>query len=225
MKNKTALIMCLWRRISNLKRTLDLLSKQSSKEFDIFLWNNNIQEKENIENIVGQFKFTSIEVKHSKENIGGIGRFYFAKNISNNGYENVIFIDDDQIFDENLIRDFISVYEKNSVKSWWAWRAKESYFDRVRCQKDGDKPNYCGTGGMICDIEIFKDNRVISEIPKQFQFIEDLWVSYFANHILGWKLGVVNTNLKILEDGKDQYVKLKKDKDIFYKQLKKTGWK
>lgn len=222
--NDVALVMCLWKRIPLLDRTLRLLSNQKYKNFDIFLWNNNNKLSDSVESIVKKYSFTKIQIQHSLENIGGIGRFYYSKKLYSDGYKKIIFIDDDQIFDDKLILDFVSKYEPKSLKSWWAWRANDSYFDRKRCVDDKITPNYCGTGGMICDAEIFSNDKLFSDIPKNFQFIEDLWISYFAQHILKWKLGVILTNLKIEEDGKDQYVKLKKDKDTFYKLLKQTGW-
>jgi hypothetical protein len=92
-------------------------------------------------------------LENSPTNIGGIGRFHLAKKI---GKKRILFIDDDQIFGENLVADAHGQFRERTVKSWWAWKIRSSYFDRTRVKTGA--ADYCGTGGMLVDGDIFKIN-------------------------------------------------------------------
>jgi hypothetical protein len=221
--NKIALIMCTWKRINFLQRTIDLLSTQLNKDFDFYIWNNNQSIIEQLNTIIKPYNW--IKVKHSESNIGGIGRFYYAKEICNE-YEKIAFIDDDQIFDNTLIQCFHNEYEPKTVKSWFAWKFKSNnYWDRFRITT-GEEANYCGTGGQIIDASVFNDSELLKTIPEKYKFIEDVWLSYYCNHKKNWKLKSTKTvKIQIQEDGHDQFVKLKELKTEFLRYLIKQGWK
>ena len=213
-----AIVMCTWKRVSRLKETLNLLSNQTYKNIKLHIWNNNFSEKENIENIIKSYPKLNIEVVNSENNVGGIGRFLYAKKIANE-FSKIIFIDDDQIFNNNFIEDFNNMYQPKSIISWFGWKMHGSYYNRTRIN-NLTECDYCGTGGMLIDSSIFLDERLY-DIPKEYIFIEDLWLSYFAKYEHSYKLIGCNIYLQIINDGNDQYVKLKNLKEKFYTFLEK----
>jgi hypothetical protein len=221
-ENKVAVIMCTWRRIGRLQHTINMLLKQNNKHFDLYIWNNNIKIIFEINQIIAEYPW--ISVHHSPKNIGGIGRFHYAHNISNS-YDKVLFIDDDQDFSVNLIKNAHEQFEPKTLKSWWAWDIKDNYWNRTRILKQNTvEPIYCGTGGMIIDSELFKNNNVFTSCPINYKFIEDLWLSFYAKNVFNYKLDYFNSDIKIIIDNKDQYVKLKNKKGELYKILKNNNW-
>jgi glycosyltransferase involved in cell wall biosynthesis len=210
------IVMCTWKRISKLDETLKMLSKQTYKNFKFHIWNNNIHEKDQVTKIIEKYSNLQIEVYHSSENIGGIGRFHYATKIADK-YSKILFFDDDQIFNNEFIEDFDKLYKPKSVISWFGWKMNGSYYNRSRVI-DLKECNYCGTGGMLVDSKIFLDKRILN-IPKEFSFIEDLWLSYFAKYEHFYRLYGCSIDLKIIEDGNDQYKNLKPLKEKFYSYL------
>jgi len=216
--NDIAIIMCTWKRIHRLHITLDLLNKQTNNNFDFFIWNNNINEKDRLDEIVKNSNLNfNLTVHHNKINEGGIGRFMYAKEI-NNKYKKVIFIDDDQEFGENMVKVFNDNYKDKTIHSWYSFRTINSYWHRVKV-KHLEKCNYCGTGGMIVDSEIFNNDKVF-EIPLKYKFLEDLWLSYVAENE-GWGLFGVDNDITIIVDNLDQCLPIPHLKVEFWNYLYK----
>jgi hypothetical protein len=215
---RIALIFCTWKRVYRLQDTLNDLDSQTFKDFDIFIWNNNIKEVLNINNIIkNQNKL--INVHHSKNNIGGIGRFYYAKMISN-FYDIIIFIDDDQKLENDVVEKMISNFKIETISSWWGWSIKNQYWERNRIL-DFSEVDYCGTGGMILDSKIF--NKIdLKKIPQKYKFIEDLWFSFVAKYEFEYKLQGGDFNITLVTDGNDQYSNLINLKNEFYNYLVET---
>lgn len=216
MDKRIAVIMCTWRRINRLPKTIGMLESQTYKSFDFYVWNNNVNERVNVDNLA-KSNIISIAVNHSKENVGGIGRFYYAQRIANE-YDYVLFVDDDQTFTNTFIAHMTSLAKPASIVSWFGWKIHGEYFNRTRIQNMGEV-DYCGTGGMIIDSKIFKNIKY--NLPKQFLFVEDLWLSYYAKYEHGFKLYGCDAPIQIEVDGKDQYVKLKNTKNELLSYLNK----
>ena len=215
--DKLAIIMCTWKRINFLSNTIKMLESQTEKNFSFFIWNNNSKITNQINEIISKSSL-DIKIHNSNENIGGIGRFYYAKKI-NKEYSKVLFIDDDQKFSNKFVEQMLSYYDQKSIVSWWGWKIKDSYFNRER-KINLESVDYCGTGGMILPSIVF-DSKIIFEIPKKYQFIEDLWLSYIAKYELGFILKGCKADIEIITDGNDQYVALKKLKEEMYLYFKK----
>jgi len=203
------LIMCYWRRPENLPMTLKALDSQINKNFTFHVWNNNISDTIKLRNTLGN----SVDIYNSPKNIGGIGRFHMAKSI---GAKKIMFIDDDQWFGSTLIQDGHDSFEEKKVKSWWAWKINSTYTNRVRLTTG--KADYCGTGGMLVDGDIFANPRILDP-PMGYSFIEDLWLSMVATK-MGWSLEPLDTQIRIIEDQKDQYRGLMNKKIKFYNEYK-----
>jgi hypothetical protein len=212
---KVAVVFCTWKRVYRLKELLQDLLNQTYSNFDVFIWNNNTKEVDVIESIVKNFKL-KINIKHSEKNIGGIGRFYYAKEICDN-YEKIIFIDDDQKLGSDVIEKMVNRHKDNTVLSWWGWLVGSNYFDRIRI-KTFNRVDYCGTGGMVIDSKIFKSLE-LNDIPKKYEFIEDLWLSFIAKYDFNYELLGGDFDIEIKYDGNDQFNNLIPLKKEFYNYL------
>jgi len=218
-----AVIMCVWKRIELLEGTLKNLELQTNKNFSLYLWNNNKEIVEEVNKIINHNYGYNIFVNHSEQNIGGIGRFYYANKIFKN-FKKILFIDDDQYFDENLISNCFDQFEEKTIKSWWSHKiVSNNYYNRVRVTKENsfEEIDYCGTGGMLIDSSIF-ENEKIFECPSKYVFIEDLWLSFYAKYKLNWNLKNLNVHIKTHRDGKDQFGSIRKLKKEFYNFLLKN---
>lgn len=228
MKNNdcVAIIMCVWKRPERFEKTLNMLLNQKNKNFILYIWNNNIKIKNIINDISSKYiNNIVINIKHSNVNIGGIGRFYFARDIMNK-HEKIIFIDDDQDFNDQMVNYFIKQYDVNAVKSRWAFIFGDKYSSRKRIFDYNIDVGYCGTGGMILPSFIF-ENDIIFNIPKKYGFIEDLWLSYIVNHYLNMRLlsiGDSDDYIFQVVDNKDQSTKqMVPLKNEFLKYLRTIG--
>jgi len=206
--------MCTWKRIERLPITIQLLEKQNYKDFTFCIWNNNLDIKDEINRITAASGL-NIEVHHNPENIGGLGRFYFAK--QKDGI--IIFIDDDLEFDETMVKYFVDTYKPKHISSWHAFKIKGGYWNREQVHS-GDC-DYAGTCGMVADSSVFKDSRLFSELPDEYKFVEDLWLCYFAKYEHSYKIQACAPNIWAINDGKNQCNNLFKTKDLFLTELKR----
>jgi hypothetical protein len=209
-------IMALWQRIPMLERIAGSLQMQKDAKPILYLWNNNLAEKDRINKIVSKLQIP-VMVLHSQTNIGGFGRFFLAREVQSK-HRFIIFIDDDQVPTRTYLSDVIQEYQSRHISSQWAYQFPNSvnYWHKVLPEKGG-LADYCGTGGMIADSTIFTKKAVFL-CPKRYWFVEDLWLSYVA-YQLGWKLTRSNTDLEILQDGLDQFSSLIDTKTSMLKYL------
>lgn len=201
-RNVTAVIMCTYNRIHRLQRTIDLLKKQTVNNFDFHICNNNPDHKSVVDGLCENNPDTVTTVKHSI-NVGGIARFIRAKEIAGQ-VEKVIFIDDDQDFKSTLIEDMTDCYENNTINSWWGWTVGNNYMHRQRVYDTTRQADYCGTGGMIIDSNIFK-TLDLSSVPEEYAFIEDLWLSFVARYEYNYKLYGRDFPIVNIDDRQDQW--------------------
>jgi hypothetical protein len=221
--NAVPVVMCTWKRIENLQKTIELLRNQTQPTV-FYIWNNNKEMRGEIDEIVKKEKILPIHVSHSSYNIGGFGRFYQARNIANE-YNHVVFIDDDQTFDRHTVKDFKKEAKPKSIYSQWSYRIKDvnNYWRRRDTEKD-EQAHYIGTCGMISDINIFKNERLYT-CPHKYWFVEDFWLSYIAD-TERWKLRKSKVKFNTHDDGKDQMNFLIDKKIRMFKYLiDKKGWK
>jgi hypothetical protein len=203
---KIPVIMCNWKRTDNIPRTLAMLEGQTNNDFNLYIWNNNIDDKEKLDKIVSTYKLSyNIEVHHSSENIGGIGRFYFSRDIARKEYDGpVIFIDDDVQFGEDMIETFISEYRPNTIFSFYAHKIQETYWGKTRVDEPHKNVDYCGTGGMITPISVFNKDNFFTDLPERYRFVEDLWLSYFFKYECKGNLMRSNNDFILESDQFDQ---------------------
>jgi hypothetical protein len=148
-------------------------------------------------------------------------------------YKTVLFLDDDVVIPTNYVEQCLSYFEPNSYKSAYAWKFLENgqnyYRRRVRVTTKNSKVHYCGTAVSVIDAKIFLNDDLLFTSEDAYQ-IEDLWMSYYANHILGWKLAYIP--IQGLSIGGNDPVALSKvvkrnrnNKAVFLRKLVSLGWK
>jgi glycosyltransferase involved in cell wall biosynthesis len=216
-----AIIMCTFKRVHRLQGTIELLKQQTLRDFHFYIWNNNSDNKSDINKTVNNNLDIVKEVTHSEENVGGVGRFILAKRIARL-YTKIIFIDDDQDFKPELVELMDNTFSKNTVNCWWGWKMGGcSYMHRYRLTGTSKEVDYCGTGGMIIDSDIFKTIDLTS-LPDKYKFIEDLWLSFIARYNYDYKLYGREFPIWCIDDQKDQWMGLHSSglKDEFYRVLR-----
>lgn len=235
MKPKVAIILLTWQRINNLKNTLSMLSSQSYKDFDVFVSNANFDPNKmaTIEKYVSHFKNElNISLSNDGNDLYTFRRLTLARDLANRGYEIIIYIDDDVIIKTNYIKVCIEQYEPNTYKSSYAWsfyNSGQSYYKgRIRRKNNNEIINYCGSGAAMIDASIFLEDGLF-DYPEGSLKIEDLWLSFYAQHVMNWKLMYINVDVNVT--GRDevalfrQVKKEKINKDVFLRTLVDLGWK
>ena len=215
-KSKVALILCIYNRLENLSSTLISINKQTNKDFDFYISNNtNGMRDRKIYSIV-QNNILNINYKiyNHYNQYKQFSRFLIAKDLANDGYEKIIFIDDDEIIPLSFIQDCIDQYEDNVLKSFYAHKIiDDNYWQKEKLQID-EVGHYAGTGGLICSSSIFLDDKFF-ECPEEYYIIDDLWLSYYCVKILGYQVKLLKTNIEFIKDTKATAALLRKEKQEF----------
>lgn len=210
---KTTIILLTWQRIGSLKNTLHVLANQTYKDFDVYISNSSEKYAAKVESYS---KFYSdkldITLSHDSNENYAYRRMTIARDLAKAGTEVILFIDDDVTISNKYVEEMIAEYEPKSYTSAYAWRFQENgdnYYRRRKRVFDNQKTiHYCGTAASIIDASIFLDKNLFIHPPEVY-LMEDLWLSYFAQHVKGWKLKqIVPKNIHI--GGADQNALFKK---------------
>ena len=207
-------IMCVWKRTEGFEKIIEQLNQQTFKDFKLFVWNNNPELKDEFSKILNKANF-NYEIYHSDKNIGGFARFFYAKRIRRNPnmMDYCVFIDDDQEFGPEILDVFLSEARPNTILSQWGWEFKKMqyYGEDARTERNpGQSLHYAGTGGMVVDMRVFDDDGLF-ECPSEYWFVEDLWLSFYANHYLKYELIKSSVRMK---NGDDVHSLYKVVKDV-----------
>ena len=234
---KTVIILLTWQRIQNLKTMLKSLKYQTYKDFTIHVSNANLDRVKTVNQIVDYYRANSnleINVTHDGNDTLTFRRFALGKDYALQGYDAVMFIDDDVTFDKQYVESVVSGYEPECYASGYTWIFTEHnanyYKDRIRVRDNGHVIKYCGTGLSIIDASIFLDEQLY-QLPKEMYKIEDLWLSFYCDHFRKWKLKYIEIP-NVLLGGGDRvalYRQIKRDKsynkaDALYDLTKNFGW-
>lgn len=238
---KVTVVLLTWQRLSALKKMLVSLSEQTYDNFNIRISNANLVKFRYVENVAKFFDGKlDIEVSHEGNDQFAFRRFAVGKDLAERGTNIVLFIDDDVIIPNDYVEQCLRYYEEKSYKSGFAWtidRGGSDYYKyRTRIYDPNAKANYCGTGLGMIDASIFLDPRLISQAPPEALKIEDLWLSYFAQRVLKWKLAPIPQKNVILGGGdsvalfrqvlKEKHLEKTADKADFLRILvRKHKWK
>ena len=200
---KVTIVLLTWQRLSGLKKMLLMLKEQTYSNFNIRISNANLVKYQYVENVAKMFDgHLDIEVSHEGNDKFAFRRFAVGKDLAERGTNIVLFIDDDVEIPNDYVEQCLRYYEEKTYKSGFAWtldRGGSNYYKyRTRIHDPSQKANYCGTGLSMIDASIFLDPRLISQAPQEALKIEDLWLSYFAQRVLKWKLAPIPQNNVIL---------------------------
>jgi glycosyltransferase involved in cell wall biosynthesis len=234
---RVAVVLLTWQRIANLRNTLNLLEKQTYKNFDIHISNANLTERAitTIEKYINVYRARNmnISVTHDGNDTFAFRRFTAGKKLKEQGYDVVLFIDDDISFPSRYIQRCLEQYEPKSYKSGFAWsfynKGSSYYKYRTRYWDNNQPIHYCGTGISMVDASVFLEKGLIENVPEAAYKIEDLWLSYYVQHVLKWKLEYMETPGVIIggADNVALFRQIQKDsinKDHFLRELVQMGW-
>ena len=235
---KVAVVLLTWRRLPNLKKNLSDLRAQTYKDFDVIVSNGNVSERSMriVETFTNYFSKNGlrITVRHDGNDLYAFRRFTVGKDLAEQGYDIIMFIDDDVKVPRGYIEKCLIQYEPKSYKSGFAWvlhhKGSNYYKHRTRKWDNEEQVHYCGTGFSMIDASIFLDPGLIKKAPESALKIEDLWLSYYAQHVKGWKLAYMECPGVEL-GGSDSVALFKQiqsdpvNKTDFLHKLVRMGWK
>jgi hypothetical protein len=220
-----AVIVCLWIRPERLEDILRIAdSQRSTRPIRLVLWNNNPAHNSDYLARINAFEasgsLASIEFHASANNIGGVGRFVAARELTRRGYGGpFIMLDDDQDFGPEFVQTLLDAWSPRTVAGVWAWSNDGAYWSRTQVTTDGSPAMHIGTGGSICDSAIVRDDRFFTAIPTRYLFMEDIWMSRVALRN-GWQLRMVAVPVEFVLSDLDQGHALFDRKEGFYDWLK-----
>ena len=226
--------MLTWKRLDALPRSLEMLSQQTNKDFTLYISNSNIPEMATVEDHVFPFiDKLNIILMHDSNDLYAFRRLFIARELARQGFEAILFLDDDVIIPTNYVDQCLSYFEPKSFRSAYAWQFTQhgqNYYRRRFMVTDSSlRVDYCGTAVAMADAKLFLEDGLF-DAPEEAYLIEDLWMCYYANHILKWKLGY--NHIEGLVIGGQDSVALSKtvkskehNKAVFLRDLVSRGWK
>lgn len=212
---------CVYNRLQNIPVMLKQLDQQTFKKFDLYILNNNIFEKEKVEQLVKENKGSlGITIKHMDYNTGPMIRFVEARNST---YPYVVFLDDDEDFGCEMMETF----NKEKSQKTLSARVASNFDDKIHVRtriRPGENAKYLGPGGMIADASIFRNEDFWKEWKPEFYVIDDCWLSYFAKKI-GFRL--ISSKAVIMLRNSEMTSMLKNETIRSLKQIfvEKYNWK
>ena len=234
---KVAIVLLTWQRLSRLQFSLKSLARQGYKDFDVVISNANltihamriIDKYAKIYNMQG----LRVTVRHDGNKEFAFRRFYVGKDLYDQGYEVVMFLDDDVSIPNNYVENCLKQFEPKTYQSGFAWifynRGRNYYKFRKRVFSNDYGVHYAGTGFSMIDASIFADENLIKDAPKESKKIEDLWLSYYVFQKEGWKVKYMDTPGVMLSggDGVALYRNVQRDsydKADLLRDLVSKGW-
>jgi hypothetical protein len=223
MSEVLPVVMCTYNRPERLALTLRELEAQVGVTPELYIWNNNPDIAAEIEATIATASI-SVTIHNSPKNIGGFGRFYQARKLADT-QPFFVMIDDDASVGPTALRTMRDEVFEGSYQSFFAFNLQnpKDYFDRT-ATPNGAAADYCGTGGSIIDSRVFTSAGLF-DCPKEYWFMEDLWLSYYVQQVLGWELRKSSADIQLDEgDFKDQWLQLKALKTEFLGYLIEQGY-
>lgn len=214
-KSKTALIFLTYRRLEYFNETVKCITSQTNKDFDLYISNNSCQEEKLLKGLKKRLGNSGLNVyvKNYYNQFKPFSRFLVAQELAYEGYEKIIFIDDDEILPITFIQDCYDQYEDDSFKSFYAHIVRDNYWKKQKL-KVNQLGNYAGTGGLLCPAKFFLDEDFFS-CPEEFYIIDDLWMSYYILKYTDYKIKLLDTDIEFIRDLKATSIKLKEVKYHF----------
>lgn len=215
-------VVCLWDRLDRLPRLLRSVQHSVGVRPQIYLWNNRADAVDRVLDDVRSASSAPVMVATSALNIGGFGRFYWARELADR-HPFVVFLDDDQLVDGFALAELVRDARPQTLQAVWAFSFdNHREYWRRRQVRPGEPARYLGTGGMVADASIFTDAALFG-CPEQYWFVEDLWLSYYARAVRGWHLVRSHAEIGMIFDGKDQYRSLRQAKSDFFRELSRDA--
>lgn len=207
----------------------ETLKKKTGRTLTLHLINNNKQAVDKIDAVIAEFCIRSasangivggcantnntqtflslsLVVKHKDKNWHAYSRFLYVNNLRRREpMDNVIFIDDDQLWPQNFIWKLAGAAAPRSSTGWYGkvWDVKagaqidywmpslQMHHLRKHAQPEVTLFKYGGPGGAVysADLWLFDVQllRLSRDLTKFYEF-DDIWVSYVMDALLGWQM-------------------------------------
>lgn len=231
---RVAIGLMTWQRIPELRDTLEDLSKQTFKNFTLYISNGNLERAGDVEDIIAKFgQRIKIVLSHDGNEQKTFRRLYLGRRMAQDGAQVILFIDDDIEYYPRYVASALKEYEPKTYKSGFAWSFTDSgsdyYNKRIRRWDNHHIVHYCGTGVAMIDPAIFMDDGLL-DAPAGAIGIEDLWLSYYADQVLRWRLKYMNVKNYCKINGADlvalykTYLNAEYTKADFLRELVGMGW-
>jgi len=236
---KITVVVLTWKRLKPVAELIKSLSNQTYRDFSVYISNGNPELQAQINKLAmlaRQQHGLEVTVKMDGNERRSFRRLLVAKQLAKQGTEIIFYIDDDVSIPNNYIEKYLMQYEPKTYHSGFAWtlfdQGRNYYKSRKRRNDNDYRLYYCGTAVSMIDASIFLEDGLTNPelVPAGAYKIEDLWLSYYADHVMGWKLKYINAPGTIIGGGdsvalyrevaKDEYTK-----SDFLKDLVSMGWK
>jgi hypothetical protein len=216
--------MCVWKRIHLLPMTLQQLCRQIGVVVDFYIWNNNGSVVYKVEKIAATYRSDiNIQIHHHPSNVACIGRFWLASRLRNR-YPFVVFIDDDQQFNDTFLLTLWNERVSGGVAACHclSFIKGEDYWTRTR-PNPGDSATYCGPGGMIMDTRLLA-HQELQTCHRNSWIMDDIWLSHFLGHKLGSPIVKSSAELVMIDRANDTFLGLRDKKRAYLDELRAKGW-
>ena len=215
-----------WRRPEALGKTLEQLSNQTTDNFHTIISNSNPDIADFVQS---SCRLYDVYCRQDSNDKFCFRRFEIAKELN---AKRIIFLDDDVTIPNDFVEKALELWEPESYKSWWTWNFNGNPYhfvkDRTRITEPGVCVDYGGTGISIIDASVFQHEGLFDG-PEGFYYMDDIWLSYFVGHVLGWKIEYLDIN-GIELGGADKVAEfsriaqLSNNKEKFVDHLRSRGW-
>ena len=205
----------VYQRPHRVPEILEQLKRQTIQNFNVNIWNNSGQELD-----ISAFPADRIQVVDSGKNEGSQARFRLVPKTKG---DPIIFFDDDEELDDDFVEYHYWIYKPNAIQGWWTRIFYHYYWHSKHHLPAGTEVDYVGTGGMVLGRRIFDEEPILQSIPDQFAKMEDLFLAFIAKQ-RRMKLISAEQKCRILDDGKDQFRGIAKEKDDAFAALRKEGF-
>lgn len=185
---------------------MECIRKQTNKDFDFYIVDNSNKNDQLLRYLDKFGKGINISVHNYGNYFKQFARFLLARDLAEQGYEKIIFIDDDEIIPETFIEECHDQYQPGSVKTFWAHMVEEVYKRKIKLEK-GEIGNYAGTGGLVCNSSLFLNDDFF-DCPEDYWIIDDLWLSFYILKFTDLKIEELKTNINFIKDDKATFLTL-----------------
>ncbi len=224
---RLCVLLCVWQRPERLDLSLEMLGRQADKAFDLYLVNNNVELCDLVNETALRFTGRlNVKIRHNVENRLCMARVEVAHQLACDGtvdYPFYIFLDDDLDIGKDWIAECRREATSDALVGWRAWLFDGNYWQRHAAEIGG--PAHLVTGaGMIAPAAVLAHPGVL-DLPFADGCMDDLWLSYVANHVLHYRLtrGTFSS-VSVVNDGKDCYVHYHQQKIDMLERLRRNGW-
>jgi hypothetical protein len=201
---RVGIVLLAWQRLHGIYQNLKDLDSQTVEGFKIVISNANRTLDEKIKEYVVDFPELDVDIRNESNDYLTFRRFFIAREMAMDGFDIIMFIDDDILIPNNYVELAIAQYEPGIYGSAYTWtldaKGADYYKHRTRVYDNDSQIKYCGAGISVIDAKIFLQDELFMA-PAEAYGIDDLWLSYYADHVAKFKLKYINIPKVIIGGG------------------------